>query len=437
MRGTGVILEDARVADERGPQTGPIRPRRSLRFLSPRSREPPGSHAHGQRHAYDADADAACAGKRRHARGDATVRMRGNPGRSARACGSDGSEIKIWDAFPQLIPLRLHRPGMPSQIPRSPRQYITAMLRALLSFLTRGGTPVKYVPTFAEDRWDVVREFVVSAVAEAAASIAQPADRLIVIAAPFVDWVVNVNGYPAKTAVVFHPVIIRRYITRTDVTWSDTTRRTYRSSLMRMSEVLVGEVPLKFAPTTPQNTAAPYDDLDLHLLESWATGQSTAARRRSAGVVLALCTGAGLKANELLQTRRRDILADAGGVLVTVNPGARTVPLLARFETLLLNSIAEVEPEHWVFGSPKRVKHGISTLTTFLYDTDRGNEPDPVTTRMRNTWLITHLIAGTNMRALMTAAGVTKFEHLDQLVAHVPAPDTASYRRQLRAEVAR
>ncbi|WP_156794768.1 hypothetical protein [Curtobacterium sp. BH-2-1-1] len=326
---------------------------------------------------------------------------------------------------------------MPSQMLRSPRQYIAAMLRVLLSFLARGGTPVKYVPTFAADRWGVVRDFVVSAVAEAAAPIAQPADRLIVVAAPFVDWVVNVNGYPAKTAVVFHPVIIRRYITRTDVTWSDTTRRTYRSALMRMSEVLVGEVPLEFAPTTPQNTAAPYDDLDLHLLESWATGQSTTARRRSAGVVLALCTGAGLKANELLQVRRQDILADAEGILVAVNAGARTVPLLARFETLLLNSIVEVEPEQWVFGSPKRVKHGISTLTTFLYDTDRGNEPDPVTTRMRNTWLITHLIARTDMRALMTAAGVTKFEHLDQLVAHVPALDAASYRRQLRTEAAR
>jgi integrase len=326
---------------------------------------------------------------------------------------------------------------MPTQILRSPRQHIAAMLRALPSFLTSGGTTVKYAPTFSDDRWRAVRDFVVSAVTEAAASITQSADRLIVIAAPFVDWVVNVNGYPAKTAVVFHPVIIRRYITRTDVTWSETTRRTYRSALMHMSEVLLGEVPLEFAPTTPQNTAAPYDDLDLHLLESWATGQSTAARRRSAGVVLALCTGAGLKANELLQVRRRDIVADAEGVLVTVRAGARTVPLLARFESLLLDSISDVEPNHWVFGSPKRVKHGISTLTTFLYDTDRGNEPDPVTTRMRNTWLITHLIAGTNMRALMPAAGVTKFEHLDQLIAHVPAPDTASYRRQLRAEVAR
>jgi integrase len=326
---------------------------------------------------------------------------------------------------------------MAPQILRSPLRHVAATLRALVLFLADEGTPVKYEPTFAKDRWNVVSDFVFAAVTEATASVALPAHRLIAVAAPFVDWVVNVNGYPTKNAVVFHPVIIRRYITRSDVAWSDTTRRTYRSVLMRISEVLVGEVPMEFALTAPQRTAAPYDDLDLHLLESWATGQSTAARRRSAGVVLALCAGAGLKANELLQVRRCDISADTNGVLITVRSGARKVPLLARFENLLLSSIAEVEPAHWVFGSPKRVKHGISTLTTFLYDTDRGNEPDPVTTRMRNTWLITHLIAGTNMRALMMAAGVTKFEHLDQLLAHVPTPDTASYRRQLRAEVAR
>lgn len=293
---------------------------------------------------------------------------------------------------------------------------------------------MSYQPTFPGDRWATVRALVVESASTVAASTGLKRDRLMVIAAPFADWVVNVNGYPTTTAVVFHPVMVRRYVTRDDVTWSDTTRRTYRSALLRMSEVLIGDVPLPFASTTPQNTAVPYNDLDLHLLESWARGQSTAARRRSAGVVLALCTGAGLKANELLQVRRSDIVMDGDGIVVTVTNGGRAVPLLARFERLLLDSVAEVEPDHWVFGSPKRIKHGISTLTTFLYDTDRGREPDPVTPRMRNTWLITHLIAGTNMRALMTAAGVTKFEHLDQLVAHVPALDAASYRRQLRAQ---
>lgn len=298
----------------------------------------------------------------------------------------------------------------------------------------RSARAMSYQPTFPRDRWESVRALVVEAATTVATSTGLKRDRLMVIAAPFADWVVNVNGYPTTTVVVFHPVMVRRYVTRDDVAWSDTTRRTYRSALLRMSRALIGDVPLRFAPTTPQNTAAPYDDLDLHLLESWARGQSTAARRRSAGVVLALCTGAGLKANEVLQVRRSDITADRNGIVVTVTNGGRAVPLLARFEQLLLDSVADVEADHWVFGSPKRIKHGISTLTTFLYDTDRGREPDPVTPRMRNTWLITHLLAGTNMRALMTAAGVTKFEHLDQLVAHVPALDAASYRKQLRAE---
>jgi integrase len=306
--------------------------------------------------------------------------------------------------------------------------------RAAALAVLRTMRAMSYEPTFPLERWEVVRALVVESAKTVAASTGLSGDRLMVIAAPFADWVVNVNGYPTTTAVVFHTVMVRRYVTRDDVSWSDATRRTYRSALMRMSAVLIGDVPLPFAPTSPQKTAAPYDDFDLHLLESWARGQSTAARRRSAGVVLALCAGAGLKANELLQVRRSDISTDRDGVVVTVRNDGRTVPLLARFEQLVLDSITDVEPDQWVFGSPKRVKHGISTLTTFLYDTDRGREPDPVTTRMRNTWIITHLIADTNMRALMTAAGITKFEHLDQLVAHVPALDGASYRRQLRAQ---
>lgn len=325
---------------------------------------------------------------------------------------------------------------MPSNPARSLGRRIALALH-LMSAVAHSGAAMTYRPTFPADRWKLIDAFVLSAARTTAAATTQTADRLVVIAAPFVDWVVNVNGYPAKDAIVFHPVMVRRYVTRDDVTWSDTTRRTYRSALIRMSEVLVGEVALTFAPTAPQNTAAPYDDLDLHLLESWARGQATSTRRRSAGVVLALCAGAGLKANEVLQVRRNNITVDADGVLVQVASNTRTVPLLARFEPLLRDSIADVEPDRWVFGSPKRTKHGISTLTTFIYDTDRGNEPDPVTTRMRNTWLITHLIARTDMRALMTAAGVTKFEHLDQLVAHVPALDAASYRSQLRAGVAR
>ncbi len=295
MRGTGVVFGGrAGRYERRGPQTGPIRPRRSLRFLSPRSREPPGSHAHRERHAYDADVTVAFASKRQHARADATVRAGGGPRRSTQVRGSLGSEIMIWTRSHSSSHCACIGRACLARSLRSPRS-TSPRCCALLSFLARGETPVKYVPNFAEDRWSVVRDFVVGAVAEAATSIAQPADRLIVVAAPFA------TGSSTSTDTRRRPPSCS-----TPSSSGDTSPDRRHLVGHHASHVPVGpdahvrgprrEVPLEFAPTAPpQNTAAPYDDLDLHLLESWATGQSTAARRRSAGVVLALCAGAGLK----------------------------------------------------------------------------------------------------------------------------------------------
>lgn len=304
----------------------------------------------------------------------------------------------------------------------------------------RLGAPVSadYTPSFPKARWKTIKGLVLASAETVAEATTHTARRLTVVAAPFTDWVVNANGYPARVEVVFHPVMVRRYLSRTDVEWTDTTRRTYRSLLARMSEVLVpGQDAVPFAPTSPQEALAPYSALDLRLLEAWARGQATADRRRSAGTVLALCAGAGLKPNELLQVRRGDITIDAAGVLVTVTAKPRTVPVLARLENLLIDSIADVAPDQWVFGSPRRTKHGINTVNMFIRDTARSAEPDPVTTRMRNTWLVTQLTARTDLGTLMTAAGVTKFDNLDLLTAHVPALTSVEARQQLRAEVAR
>lgn len=331
----------------------------------------------------------------------------------------------------QLRPVR-HSPGM--HIIHALIRITTKLVRLLV------GLPMStdYRPAFSTARWAVIEQLVTDAATMTSFATDYTERRLIAVAAPFADWVVNVSGYPAKDIVVFHPVMVRRYISRTDVTWTDTTRRSYRSVLMRISETVnVTANPVPFSPTSAQEALAPYTTIELDLLEAWARGQSTAARRRSAGTVLALCAGAGLKPNELLQVRRRDIIIDETGIQVIVTPKPRIVPVLARFENLLREAIADVPDDVWVFGSPKRTRHGINTVNMFIRDTQRSAEPDPVTTRMRNTWLITHLAARTDLRSLMAAAGVTKFDNLDLLTTYVPALDPAEYQRQLRAEVAR
>lgn len=339
-------------------------------------------------------------------------------------------QVRCWEPAPLAADLERLGAAEPT---RGLRQLVQALRPDVQAAFLR------YRPLeLSSERWEKARPLAEDAVALIAPACRYLAARLLVVVTPFVDWMITVNGYPPYPRTLFHPAMIRRYITRDDVAWTASTRRTYRSLLMRISDALIPAAPdLVFPATAAQTTAAPYSDLDLHLLEAWARGQATAARRRSASAVLGLCAGAGLRAGEVLRVRRTDITVDTLGITVAAGEPARVVPVLRRFEPLLLDAIADIAADAWVFGSAARVKHGLNTLNTFLRDTARGQEPDPVTTRMRNTWIITHLTLRTDLRALMSAAGVTRFENLDQLTAHVPPLTPAVYRQQLRAEIAR
>jgi hypothetical protein len=60
-----------------------------------------------------------------------------------------------------------------------------------------------------------------------------------------------------------------------------------------------------------------------------------------------------------------------------------------------------------------------------------GGDVQPRADRMRATWLVWQLTERTNMRALMTAAGVSKFENLSRYLEFIPELDSRQYRRQL------
>jgi hypothetical protein len=60
-----------------------------------------------------------------------------------------------------------------------------------------------------------------------------------------------------------------------------------------------------------------------------------------------------------------------------------------------------------------------------------GGDLQPRADRMRATWLVWQLTERTNMRALMAAAGVSKFENLSRYLEFIPELDSRQYRRQL------
>lgn len=87
-----------------------------------------------------------------------------------------------------------------------------------------------------------------------------------------------------------------------------------------------------------------------------------------------------------------------------------------------------------VFGVSGREVHR-NVLTRFTAKST-GTER-PRSDRLRATWLVRHLAAGTPMKALMQAAGVSKFENLARYLQYIPELDTQQYRALLRMEAKR
>ena len=290
-------------------------------------------------------------------------------------------------------------------------------------------------PQFDAGRWEHVRLFVADAVALIAPACHYLAERLMVVVSGFVDWVVNVCGYPATMHVVFHPVMIRRYIGRDDKRWQDKTRRDYRSLLLRIAEVVVPDaVAIPFGSLNTETPTSPYTDRELGLLESWARGQSSMQRRRDSGLILGLAAGAGLDPWEIQHLRDSDVTIGRAGVRLTVTGTVpREVSVLERWEDLVRDALAGRSGREWMFGPATRTSK-FNAITPFIRRTDRGSEPTPVPTRMRQTWIVTHLAARTPADLIMSAGGLSKPEHLATSLAHIPALNTPDERRRVTRE---
>jgi integrase len=289
------------------------------------------------------------------------------------------------------------------------------------------------------ERWERIRVFVEDATAIAAPRCAYTQERLLVICGRFIDWAVNEAGLPQRADVLFRQEVIQRYIQHPRLNLTATTRRNYRSTLMRVSEVVLPDAPaIGFKPLSAKDSMRPYTEREVSQLESWARNQKSAERKRSAMVLLALGVGGGFWASEILQARKEDFLFDDDGVLATVRgTKARIVPLLVKWEPWLRHALADLSDRDFVFGDPAR-QGTRNVVNEFIQRVGHSpNMPTPQTNRMRATWLVTHLAARTDMRALMRAGGVEKFENLAKLLRFTPELDTVEYRRHLRGEAQR
>lgn len=290
-----------------------------------------------------------------------------------------------------------------------------------------------YEPNLEIAVWHEVRTFVLEAVADSTASTPYTAAELKVAASRIASWTWQTAGLPLERGVVFRRDVVARFIAVGCLTLKPASRGNLRSQLLRMSEVLLDprDVPRRLAPLEPSEPAVPYSRAELVSLRSWASTQSTPARRANAWVLLATGAGAGLAASEIGELRVGDIRVDGNGVLLVVTgERPRVVPVLREWEQVLVDRTRTLGPDRYAF----RENHAANYRNLIANFIGRSHVVGvkPKSQRLRATWIVRHLDAATPVVPLMQAAGIESLEAMTRYVRFVREVDDGEARARLR-----
>ena len=228
-------------------------------------------------------------------------------------------------------------------------------------------------------------------------------------------------GLEVSPEVLLHPSVIERLMVVGGGDFSAAGRRTLRTNLRYVAARMErGSAP---SPTSlPRERAkSPYTEAEVTSYLALASAQPTFARRHRATGLICLGAGAGLLGADLRTVHGSDVICRSGGVVVTVGGRRpRVVPVLARYQTLLLAS-ASFAGEGYLIG---RVDPDRKNVTTPLISSLSGGRDLPrlETARLRSTWLATCADA-LGLKAFMEAAGITCSQRLGDLVAGLPVVD--------------
>jgi len=152
---------------------------------------------------------------------------------------------------------------------------------------------MRYSPRFSDRDWAAIRVFVLDAVAAAAESSSIDPDRAMKIAAPFVQWAVNLEGLPLEANTVFTRPVIEAYCESLSLT--DGSVGTYRSILRAISDQIAPTAnPEPSRPISRRSIQDPYVGSEIDGFRAWAHGQHTTTQTRKAKLLLSAGAGAGL-----------------------------------------------------------------------------------------------------------------------------------------------
>jgi integrase len=212
-------------------------------------------------------------------------------------------------------------------------------------------------------------------------------------------------------------------------------RANYRSRLNVVAAAISGgpqAARLASPPISAHDVLRPYETNEITDLRTWALGLRPASRRARLNAFLDLGLGIGVRRREITGVHGTDVTKDDNGVHVRVGGTfARRVTCSAAHEANLWAS-AQAAGENLLL-SPTRTTLHEGTVQHGLNQLNGLRPPAPIMLRrLRNTWLIQHMLSGTNLAVLLPAAGLIGMQHLNDLIPFLPVVDGATASLALR-----
>lgn len=287
-----------------------------------------------------------------------------------------------------------------------------------------------YVPRDAPPAWSRVANDVRSLVSRAGTNLSYDAAELMSVLARLAIFC---DGHGViNSAVWLEPATVDWFLDLGCAGLSAHTRSTYRARLRRLAEAIHGIDGAKPIVLSASDTSRPYTTGDQAHLWSWATGQPTDALRVGCRLLLALGLGCGLSADEIIDLRVGHVRVAGNGAVVVEISGrrARLIVCQGRWEQVLAGHATAADSGYLFRPNAVRAKNLVSN---FLARTHRSPTAPPVKiSRLRDTWIIEHLAAGTPLPVLVTAAGLDGLSSLDRLLPHLPVVGAERAERHLR-----
>ncbi|SDT03775.1 hypothetical protein SAMN04489809_3344 [Microbacterium paraoxydans] len=281
-------------------------------------------------------------------------------------------------------------------------------------------SPTTYNPMLASATWSRIQPFVDKVTAERCAGMSRRQihehQRTL---AYFGDWVVQTGMVQLDEALADDVI---------DVYTEDRAREIVRVMAERerkMLRRLAGIAPSveKRAVSTASEPERPYSEDELATFHHWASYQRTEHQRVACMAIFSLSVGCGLTSGEILAVRGSDLLDLRGVLAVRVARDGRVVPVVNRwrgcFEKVLANATDALLVAPNATDRKGAMRHVLQAST--------GNVK-PTAARLRMTWLVAHLEAGTPLAALLPASGMTSTDSLRRAMSYVrPMTVDASY----------